>query len=289
MGLERSQRLSMINFGGGVSSILGIALMLSAAALYFMRSFRPELARDYDIFFSAVALVCGGILLFQGWRLDPLLLLGQLALAGSAAFFAFDNIRMRGITTQQAKRSTPIVDDERPVSRVYRAELDELDYVDERPPARRIRGIEDPGDDRYYDEYDSARRRPSSRPAPERRLRGSGDYPAPPPEPVAAPRRSSSRPPRPRYSDRPVEATWDEGYNRPPAPDYNRPSVDGPSGEPPVRSSSTRPPSPDGPTPRRSRRRPPSESASPGDSAYVDYQPLGQYPAPNPESYRNLS
>lgn len=287
----------MINFGGGAASILGIALMLAAAALYFVRNFRPELSRDYDIFFSAVALICGGILLFQGWRLDPLLLLGQMALAGSAAFFAFENIRMRGITTEQAKRSTPIVDDERPVSRVYRAELDELpynEYADERSSSRRIRGTEAPRGDRYYDEYDASRRRPSSRPAPERRLRGSGDYP--PPEPVVAPRRSSSRPPRPsaRYGDRPAEPnTWDEGYTRPPSADYNRPPIEGADADPSTRSASARPASPDGPTPRRSRRRPPSDAArepgTPADSAYVDYQPLGQYPTPDSESYRNFS
>lgn len=288
----------MINFGGGPASILGIALIVAAAGLYFVRTTRPELSRDYDIFFSAVSLICGGILLFQGWRLDPLLLLSQLALAGSAGFFVFENIRLRGITTEQAKRSTPIVDDERPVSRVYRAELDELpynDYADERSSARRIRGTEDPRADRYYDEYDSPRRRSSSRPSPERRLRASDDYP-PPPQ-AAAPRRSSSRPSRPpeRYSDRPPETnTWDEGYDRPASSAYNRPPLDN-GDEPPVRSASSRPPSADAPTPRRSRRRPPSEASreldpsSSTDASYVDYQPLGQYPTPDTESYRSFS
>jgi hypothetical protein len=287
----------MINFGGGAAPILGIALIVGAAALYFVRTVRPELSRDYDIFFSAVALICGGILLFQGWRLDPLLFLGQFALAGSAAFFAFDNIRMRKITTEQAKRSAPPVrDEERPVSRVYRAELDELpynDYGDESPASRRIRGTEDPRVNRPYDDYDSPRRRPaSSRPSPERRLRGSEDYPSA----GAPPRRSASRPPRPssRYGDRPPEPVadsavreplaWDEGYARRPAGgEFRRPPMAAPEGEGP-----SRPPSPDGPTPRRSRRRPPAETPrDPGgsDPAYVDYQPLKPYPTPDVESY----
>jgi hypothetical protein len=39
---------------------------------------RPNIARDYDIFFSSIAMLCGGILCFQGWRLDPLLLFGEM-------------------------------------------------------------------------------------------------------------------------------------------------------------------------------------------------------------------
>ncbi|NJN86471.1 MAG: hypothetical protein HC881_09365, partial [Leptolyngbyaceae cyanobacterium SL_7_1] len=57
----------------------------------------------------------------------------------------------------------PIVDNERPVSRVYRAELDDLTPLeDDRPIARRIRGARDyraPQEDDYGDEV---RRRPAS-------------------------------------------------------------------------------------------------------------------------------
>lgn len=76
----------MVNFGFGSASILGIFLAVAGAGLYFLRTVRPELARDHDIFFAAVGLLCGFILLFQGWRLDPILQFGQLLLTGSTIF-----------------------------------------------------------------------------------------------------------------------------------------------------------------------------------------------------------
>ena len=142
LGLRAYQPVfgQIVNVGFGPAGILGLLIAGAGAGLYFMRSMRPELARDHDIFFAAIGLLCGGILFFQGWRLDPILLFGQMLLSGSAVFFATESIRLRGVATEQARRNTPIVDDERPVGRVYRAELDELYPSDEAPPVRRIRG-----------------------------------------------------------------------------------------------------------------------------------------------------
>jgi Ycf66 protein N-terminus len=152
--------LAQVNFGGNPAAFLGIALAMGGVALYFLRNFRPQLARDYDIAFAAIALLCGAILLFQGWRLDPILTFGQYLLAGAAGFFAYESVRLRAATTEQAKRISPIVDDERPVSRVYRAELDDPPVFDEeRNVSRRIRGSRDA---RPSDDYESSRRRPSS-------------------------------------------------------------------------------------------------------------------------------
>jgi hypothetical protein len=81
----------MVNFGLNSASILGIFLAVAGAGLYFLRSVRPEVSRDYDIFFSAVGLLCGLILLFQGWRLDPILQFGQLLLTGSTIFCGRNN------------------------------------------------------------------------------------------------------------------------------------------------------------------------------------------------------
>ena len=142
----------MVNFGLNSASILGIFLAVAGASLYFMRSVRPELARDHDIFFAAVGLLCGFILLFQGWRLDPILQFGQFLLTGSSIFFAVESIRLRGVATEQARRNTPIVDRDRPVSRtrVYtEAELDKIDPYDnyEGTPnynSPRLRGYDDP-------------------------------------------------------------------------------------------------------------------------------------------------
>lgn len=159
VGLGLYSTIGMVNVGFGFSSIVGIALAVSGAGLYFLRTLRPGLARDHDIFFSAVALLCGGILFFQGWRQDPILQFGQFMLAGSAIWFAFESVRLRGIATEQAKRTAPVIDDERPVSRVYRAELDELGQMDDRPISRRIRGT---GDERGADDYEESRRRPTT-------------------------------------------------------------------------------------------------------------------------------
>ena len=71
----------MVNASLNWASIVGIVLAVCGAGLYFLRSFKPALARDYDVFFAAIGLLCGGILFFQGWRLDPILQFGQFLLA----------------------------------------------------------------------------------------------------------------------------------------------------------------------------------------------------------------
>ena len=130
----------MVNFGLNTASFLGIILALGGAGLFFLRSFRPELSRDQDIAFMAIGVICGFILIFQGWRLDPILQFGQLLLSGSTIFFAYENIQLRGITTRQAKGKSQIVDEERPVSRRYKAEIEERDRLEPPRNGRRIKG-----------------------------------------------------------------------------------------------------------------------------------------------------
>ncbi|MBW4564255.1 MAG: hypothetical protein KME32_24570 [Mojavia pulchra JT2-VF2] len=166
-GLDSASILAQVNFGTNSASILGIFLAVAGAALYFLRTVRPELSRDQDIFFAAVGLLCGFILIFQGWRLDPILQFGQLLLVGTTVFFAVESIRLRSIATQQAKRNTPIVDEDRPVSKNYSydrrreyqaevgAELDPLPYEEEERPVRpRIRASRDERSSRddYYED-----------------------------------------------------------------------------------------------------------------------------------------
>lgn len=169
-GLNSASVLAQVNFGANSASILGIFLAVAGAALYFLRTVRPELSRDQDIFFAAVGLLCGFILIFQGWRLDPILQFGQLLLVGATVFFAVESIRLRGIATQQAKRNTPIVDPDREVSSNYSynkrrgyqaqvdAQLEPLPYDDEdeedRPVRPRIRGSREERSSRddYYED-----------------------------------------------------------------------------------------------------------------------------------------
>ncbi|MEQ8997559.1 MAG: Ycf66 family protein [Coleofasciculus sp. B1-GNL1-01] len=256
----------MVNFGLNSASILGIFLAVAGAGLYFLRSVRPELARDHDIFFAAVGLLCGFILVFQGWRLDPILQFGQFLLTGSVIFFAVETLRLRGITTEQAKRNTKVVDDERPVSNVYRqvAELDELEPIEEEDPyiGRRLRGT---ADSRYSrsDRYEAEDRRPRSRSV----------YDDFPPEERTRQRRSrpvtrSSRPPADRW-EADVDNDWDD---RPTPPSRrSRPS-----------RPSSRNPEPDPDYPPRRKRRPPQASTvsvadqevEPPANDYVDYKPI---------------
>lgn len=147
----------MVNASLNWASIVGIVLAVGGALLYFMRSFKPALARDYDVFFAAVGLLCGGILFFQGWRLDPILQFGQFLLAGTTVFFAYESVRLRGVTTEQARRSSYFDDDEpepRPRMGGGRDWGEGVDRFDEAPVARRrIRSREDaygePDDDFY--------------------------------------------------------------------------------------------------------------------------------------------
>jgi hypothetical protein len=250
----------MVNVGLNSASILGIFLAVAGASLYFLRSVRPELARDHDIFFAAVGLLCGFILIFQGWRLDPILQFGQFLLTGSTIFFAFETVRMRGIATEQAKRSTPIVDDDRPVSRVYRAELDELEPVDERPSNRRLRGTEDPRSSRTATyEGEPRTRRSSSRGSAERL--GPGERP----------RKRRPRPAPSRPTERPVdgwEATLDDREEK---PSRSSRSSNRPGNSPAESSTGRRRRRPSQEQGRQSVTEMDTEAAS---SEYVDYQPI---------------
>ncbi len=232
----------MVNFGFNSASILGIFLAVAGASLYFMRSVRPELSRDHDIFFAAVGLLCGFILLFQGWRLDPILQFGQFILAGSTIFFAVEAIRLRGIATEQARRKTPIVDEDRAVSKVYRnAELDELEPYDQEDEqyvdSPRLRGYEEPrstrrkGYDNGYGDEEPRSRNSRTR---------SNKYSDKPP---------SSRKRRPR----PTNSRSGNSYDR-----WDEPSRDVWDEERPSRSSSnrTRPPRSESPSRSQKKRRP---------------------------------
>ena len=130
----------MVNASLNWASIVGIVLAVGGAMLYFMRSFKPALARDYDVFFAAIGLLCGGILFFQGWRLDPILQFGQFLLAGTTVFFAYESVRLRGISAEQARRSAYFEDE--PASRAPAGGLgggydDSYDRFDEPQPLRR--------------------------------------------------------------------------------------------------------------------------------------------------------
>jgi hypothetical protein len=144
----------LVNASLNWASIVGIVLAVGGAFLYFMRSFKPALARDYDVFFAAVGLLCGGILFFQGWRLDPILQFGQFLLAGTTVFFAYESVRLRGITTEQARRSS-YFDEEEPAPYRPRAGMgsgpwDGPDRFSEPEPLRRRIRSQDEEEEDFY-------------------------------------------------------------------------------------------------------------------------------------------
>jgi hypothetical protein len=191
----------VVNASLNWASIVGIVLAVGGAFLYFMRSFKPALARDYDVFFAAIGLLCGGILFFQGWRLDPILQFGQFLLAGTTVFFAYESVRLRGVTTEQARRSS-YFDDEEPAAPFRprgglgggRSYDDEPDRFDEPEPLRRRIPSRDEAEDDFY-----RPRRPSRAAIPERAASRREE-----PDAWDNPRaeRASSRPERDPIDDR---------------------------------------------------------------------------------------
>jgi len=157
----------VVNASLNWASIVGIVLAVCGGGLYFLRSFKPALARDYDVFFAAIGLLCGGILFFQGWRLDPILQFGQFLLAGTTVFFAYESVRLRGVATDQARRSSYFDDD--PVSnepRNFRGRFnDDYDRFEERErPSRRFKPQEDEFEEDFME--GRSRRRNVSRAIP---------------------------------------------------------------------------------------------------------------------------
>lgn len=269
----------MVNFGLNSASVLGIFLAVAGAGLYFLRSVRPELSRDHDIFFAAVGLLCGLILLFQGWRLDPILQFGQFLLTGSAVFFAVESIRLRGATTEQAKRSSSYVDDDRRVSktRVYtEAEIDRLEpYEDEELISRnnpRLEGYADPRSNRSYSQEETRTRKPRRRPSSSNDP--YGDRPSPRRKP------SPTRPTNDNYD------AWDSRDDMwEDRPKKRRPSRPRPENSSPETSSGSprkRRPRPSNPERRYSS----SVEESPTPTDYVDYQPIDAPESPRKRGSR---
>lgn len=98
----------MINIDLSPASILGASLVLAGVVLYQIRASKPAISKDYDVVVSSVSVLVGGILIFQGWRLDPLLMFGQLLTAGVAVTFAAEALKLRSVITEKVRpRNSP--------------------------------------------------------------------------------------------------------------------------------------------------------------------------------------
>lgn len=211
----------MVNASLNWASIVGIVLAVGGAVLYFVRNFKPALARDYDVFFAAVGLLCGGILFFQGWRLDPILQFGQFLLAGSAVFFAYESVRLRGVTTEQARRSAYFEEEEPPPFRPRGGLGGGSDWERERldqsePVRRRIRSREE--EDDFYRPRRSSRAAIPERAASRRGEPDDWDNPRRDQPPEEGPRRPSGRGTgwgeQPDSESRPLGSRYSAGGSR---------------------------------------------------------------------------
>ena len=74
------------------ASIVGIVLLIGGFVPFF---WKIESKGKYDLLMGFIAWICGTILFFQGWRLDPMLQFGQILLVGLTVLMCYENIQLR--------------------------------------------------------------------------------------------------------------------------------------------------------------------------------------------------
>jgi hypothetical protein len=94
----------MIHMELAPSTLLGLSLTISGILLYLIRIKNKQISKDYDLFFSSVGCLCGGIMIFQGWRLDPILLLCQMMSGATAIFFIAETIWLRNLYIKKKEK-----------------------------------------------------------------------------------------------------------------------------------------------------------------------------------------
>ena len=92
----------MINIGFGPNIILGVFIILAVLGLYFLRTIKYDLSRDIDIFFTTLGLIYSSIIIIHGWRLDPILLFGQILIIITLLAIGWENIRLRVLLSKNS-------------------------------------------------------------------------------------------------------------------------------------------------------------------------------------------
>ena len=93
----------MVNIAFTSNIFLGIYCIIFGAIVYSVRFVKPELSRDEDILFATICFMYGNILIFHGWRLDPILLFSQVLIVLTVLVAGWENIRLRGLIANLAK------------------------------------------------------------------------------------------------------------------------------------------------------------------------------------------
>eukprot|EP00879_Flechtneria_rotunda_P013398 GHRR01013988.1.p1 GENE.GHRR01013988.1~~GHRR01013988.1.p1 ORF type:complete len:435 (+),score=202.23 GHRR01013988.1:589-1893(+) len=93
--------LAMINVDfASPSLVLGVTLIGCGIALLQVRNMQKEVSRDADIVVAAMISIVGSTLIFQGWRLDPLLLLCQALTTSVAFWYGLETFKLRAQVTE---------------------------------------------------------------------------------------------------------------------------------------------------------------------------------------------
>lgn len=79
-------------------------LAFGVLLLYGLRTVKPEVSRDEDIFFVTIGLFYCGIIMVHGWRLDPILLFSQALIITSLLLAGWENIRLRGLIYKMRRK-----------------------------------------------------------------------------------------------------------------------------------------------------------------------------------------
>ena len=97
--------LAMVNVDfASPSLVLGAALIGCGVLLLQLRSLQNQVSRDADIVVAAMVSIVGSTLIFQGWRLDPLLLLCQALTTSVAFWYGLEAFRLRTKEAQQQQQ-----------------------------------------------------------------------------------------------------------------------------------------------------------------------------------------
>ncbi len=121
----------MFNASLNWASIVGIALILAG----FVPFFKKSISTKYDPFLVPIFWLCGLILFYQGWRLDPILQFGQFLLAGVIFFVGYENIKLRE-SIKKLKitiKENYVVDESKFNKKEVKEKKDEQDKIINRP------------------------------------------------------------------------------------------------------------------------------------------------------------
>jgi Ycf66 protein N-terminus len=251
--------------------LFGLILLVASISLFIFGRLKPEIQRDSDSVYAIVGVVCALILFGSAFDLSLGMSFQQLLMIGALIALMWENIQARqpknvgarrgmldgvrgwGSGRDTSRRGAPMVDDDRPVSRVYRAELEDLTLLEDQRTSRRIRGDRDNRDDDWEGARRSTRRNEYADDAP-RRPRGSLNGSPMVDDEADRPRRRTTRSlPPDRSDERTSNASWDD--DKP----VRRPRLND-------AESSSRP--------KRTRPESSSRRRSSEGSDYVDYQPV---------------